>query len=51
MFPRLKLKFRQSLISMAGGTKHLNVGKPGYLPEVRGAAGRCLAASRDSNIT
>jgi len=33
MFPRLKLKFRQSLISMAGGTKHLNVGKPGYLPE------------------
>ena len=33
MFPRLKLKFRQSLISMAGGTKHLPVGKEGYRAE------------------
>jgi len=33
MFPRLTLKFRESLISMAGGTKHLPVGEEGYLPE------------------
>lgn len=41
MYPRLAIKFRQSLISMSGGTKHLPVGKPGYLPNVSSLSNCC----------